>query len=67
MKRATNPEGPYILIRSQKTIPLWFLGLNSIIVVYMDPLGNISGAWLGFRAQGVRRVRLLDFGLEVGA
>ena len=32
-------------IRSQKTIPLWLLGPNSIIVVYVDPLGKNSSVF----------------------
>ena len=33
--------------------PLWFLGPNSIIVVYMDALGVVYGC--RFRARGAQR------------
>ena len=32
----------YGIIGPKRPSPLWFLGPNSIIVVYMDPLGTIK-------------------------
>ena len=32
----------------KRPFPLWFLGRNSIIVVYMDPLGNLGSPVVPF-------------------
>ena len=41
-----NPEGPYTLcimeLGTKRPSPLWFWGPNSIMVVYVDPLGYES-------------------------